>query len=45
MLKSERAIFREKALRHYMRSREETILPRFLSPQVIILLGACLGFC
>src|SRR5216683_1856255 len=43
MFKTGRPIFRENALKHYMQNREKTVLPRFISPPITILLWCLLG--
>jgi hypothetical protein len=43
MFKTERPIFRENALKHYIRNGEKTVLPHFISPPVIFLLWCLLG--
>ncbi len=41
--RAQRAIFREKALKHYIRGNEETVLPRFISPPVMLSFWCLLG--
>lgn len=43
MFKTERPIFRENALKHYIHNGEKTVLPHFISPPIIILLWCLLG--
>jgi hypothetical protein len=43
MFQTGRSIFRENALKHYMHNGEKTVLPRFISPPIIILLWCLLG--
>jgi hypothetical protein len=40
-----RPIFRDAAIKYYMQSREESILPRFVSPPVFILLWIFFALC
>jgi hypothetical protein len=41
--RSTRPVFRAEAVKEYVRSREEVILPRFVSPRTIVLLWSVLG--
>ncbi|GCE05959.1 hypothetical protein [Dictyobacter aurantiacus] len=45
MQKARRSIFRNQALEHYIRSKEQTILPRIVKPRVFLFLWMLLGLC
>jgi hypothetical protein len=40
-----RPIFRDEAIKHYMQSREKSVLPRFVSPPTFILLWIFFALC
>lgn len=45
MSQTKRSIFRNQALEHYVRSREQEILPRIIAPPVFLCLWALLTLC
>lgn len=45
MLSPQRPIFREEALKQYMRKQEKDVLPRFISPPVFLCIWALLFLC
>lgn len=45
MSPTKRSIFRERAIQHYVQSRDKDVLPRIVSPPVFLFLWIVLGLC